>query len=116
MDFPERDWKHLRAVHVTALARYSERVLVEAAVIIESPDVPAHERYLALVRVLRDRNREMSSAFDDMRRSTAMLRLASLVGLQLLTEAEFRQFSVEVRNSAVALSELAARPQLQITE
>lgn len=116
MEFPERDWKHLRAVHPAALARYSERVLEEAAAIIERPDVPAHERYLGLIRVLRDRNREMSDAFDDMRRSTAMLRLASLVGLQLLTEAELSQFSVEVRASAVTISELAARPRLTLSE
>jgi hypothetical protein len=47
----------------------------------------------------------MTAAFDDMRRSRAVERLASLIGLQLLTDVELAQFSPEVRAAAIALSE-----------
>ena len=56
----------------------------------------------------------MAAAFDDMRRSRAVERIASLIRLQLLTESELEQFSPSVLASAVALSDLfadtAARP------
>jgi len=116
MDFPERDWKHLRAVHPVALARYCERVLAEAAVIISDEKVPAHERYLELARVIGHHNRQMAGAFDDMRRSRAMQRLTSLVGLQLLTDAELAQFSPDVRASAVALSDLLTKTSIDPPE
>ena len=106
MDFPERDWKHLRAVHPVALARYCERVLAEAAAIIADDRVPAHERYVGLARAIGYHSRQMAGAFDDMRRSRAIERLASLVRLQLLTDAELAQFSPDVRASAVALNDL----------
>jgi hypothetical protein len=109
MDFPERDWKHLRAVHPVALARYCERVLADAAAIIADDKVPAHERYLDLARAIGHHTRQMAGAFDDMRRSRAMERLTALVGLQLLTEAELAQFSPDVRSSAVALNDLLTK-------
>ena len=48
----------------------------------------------------------MFFAFDDMRSSTAMSRLAALIGLDLLTPAELDKFSAHVRTSADALSVL----------
>lgn len=106
MDFPERDWQQLRTVHPVALARYCERVLSEVAAIIADEKVTAHERYVDLARAIGYHTRQMAGAFDDMRRSRAMERLASLIGLQLLTDAELARFSQDVRASAVALSEL----------
>jgi hypothetical protein len=53
MDFPERDWKHLRAVHSVAIARYCERVLAEAIAIIEDDAMSAHARYLDLASAMR---------------------------------------------------------------
>ena len=109
MDFPERDWKHLRAVQPAALARYCERVLDEATAVIHAREEPAHARYLRLFRLLKERDRVLGNAFDDMRRSTALRRVAALVGLGVLTDAELAGFTPEVRDSAVALSELLSR-------
>jgi hypothetical protein len=116
MDFPERDWKHLRAVHPVALARYCERVLAEAVVIIADDSVPPHERYLRLFRAIRDHDRQIAGAFDDMRRSRAMRRLVSLVGLQLLTEAELAEFSPDVLTSALALRDLLSQASVDPSE
>lgn len=116
MDFPERDWKHLRALHPAALARYCERILAEAAVILADDKLPAHQRYLDLAHAIGVHNRQMAGAFDDMRRSRAMQRLTALVALQLLTDAELASFSPDVRASAVALSDLLNNTSVDPTE
>ena len=107
MDFPERDWKRLRALQPVALDRYCTRVLEESAAIIGHSESP-HERYLRLYRLLQERDATMAAAFDDLRRSTATRRLASLVGLDLLTEDELSEFSPSVRDTASGLSKLFA--------
>jgi hypothetical protein len=42
----------------------------------------------------------MSEAFDDLRRSRAIFRIASMRALGVLTEAEFSSFSQETREAA----------------
>ncbi len=114
MDFPERDWKHLRALHPVALDRYCTRILQESgAVIADSPASP-HERYLRLYRLLRERNSTMATAFDDLRRSNATRHLASLVALDLLTPDELNDFTPQTRDSAIGLSELLAPPKRKL--
>ena len=107
MDFPERDWKHLRALHPVALARYCDRILAEVATIIKDDSLPAHERYLQLADGIRDHNRRMADAFDDMRRSRAIQRLSAMVSLQLVTEEELALFTPATRASALSLSYLS---------
>lgn len=104
MDFPERDWKHLRAIQPVARTRYCERALAEAAAIIEDDAMSAPARYQDLARAIAQHNGRMGAAFDDMRRSRAVERLASLIMLQLLTDGELAQFSPEVRTAALALN------------
>ncbi len=109
MDFPERDWKHLRAVKPVALARYCERILEEAAAVIHACDESPHDRYLHLFELINDRNRVLASAFDDLRRSTALRRLSAMIALGVVTDAELAGFTPEVRESSAALSGLLLR-------
>jgi hypothetical protein len=97
MSFTEADWKVLRAVHPEALERFCERVLAECQTLIEHTGMSAHERYLDLFALLQERNREMAGAFDDMRRSRALQRLAAMVDLGMITEDEIAKFSSGVR-------------------
>jgi hypothetical protein len=97
MDFPERDWKHLRKVHRLALERYCERVLQECATILNDPGRTAHERYLELFRVTRERDEELAGAFDDMRRSRAHARLVAMCRLGVVTDEEMEGFTPETR-------------------
>ena len=110
MNFPERDWKHLRAVQPVALARYCERALAEAVAIIEDAAMSAPVRYQDLAGAIAQHNERMRAAFDDMRRSRAVERLASLVMLQLLTDVELAQFSPEVRMAAAIIRSLDEIP------
>ena len=108
MPFSERDWKHLRAVHATALQRYCSRVLDESDAIIRDTKDSPHERYLRLFDLLLDRNADMATAFDDLRRSTAIQRLAAMVRLRLLTDEELAGFQPDVQETVRVLGDLLA--------
>ena len=108
MNVPESDWKLLRSVHRAALERYCARILDECAVVIRDDTRSAHERYLHVVRLLDERNRRVASAFDDLRRSTAIQRLAAMISLGVVGSVELGQFTSATRESATALAEIFA--------
>jgi hypothetical protein len=93
----EADWKIFRQLHQVALDRFCERVLAEAAQLASSPGKTAHERYVGLYRLFQRRDRELAELFDDLRRSTALLRLLGIRSQGLLTDEEFARFSPEAR-------------------
>ena len=106
MAIPEKDWRVLRSVSLTALDRYCARVLEEFAAVMKDTGNSPHDRYLRLFRLLNERNESMASAFDDLRRSTATRRLAAMIDLGVVTDVELNQFSPETRDSATALVEI----------
>jgi hypothetical protein len=97
MDVTESDWKHFRAIRDVALERFCERALRECSDVIADPGRTAHERYLAVFELLEERDDELASAFNDPRRSTALLQLASMRGLGLVTDEEMEGFSPDTR-------------------
>jgi hypothetical protein len=102
-EFPESDWKVLRAVKADALDRYCARVLDECRAAIDGKG-SSHERYLRLFELLQERDETLSDAFDDMRRSTAYYGLTHLRNLGLLTNDEFARFSPETREAVLLIS------------
>ena len=106
MDFPEKDWRHLRVVHRAALDRFCAGVLEECAETIRAVGSTSHERYLKLFRLLRERDESMAVAFDDMRRSRAIERLAAMILLGVVTDEELAGFSDSTRNSAVSWADI----------
>lgn len=108
--FPERDWKHLRALHPLALDRYCTRILDESIAIIADSAAAPHERYLRLYRLFQERDATLAMAFDDLRRSTAIRRLTSIVALDLLTRDELNGFTAQTRDAALELSALHGTP------
>ena len=107
MNLPERDWKNLRALHPVALERYCARVLDESRIILADEAGSAHDRYLRLYRLLEERDHALAAAFDDMRRSMAIPRLAALVNLAVITEEELGEFSAQTRDSALSVAHLS---------
>jgi hypothetical protein len=97
--FRESDWKLFRELRQPALDRFCQRVLDEVSQLIADTDRGSHERYLAVYRLLRDRDQRLAAAFDDPRRSTALVQLARIQAESLLTEAEFARFSDGARAS-----------------
>jgi hypothetical protein len=107
---PEPDWKHLRAVSRAALDRYCDRVLAECTAITADPARTAHERYLALFKLLRRRDDELARAFNDLRRSTAIVQLMTMRRLGVVTPEEWMGFSAEMRERITFIEQSLGRP------
>jgi hypothetical protein len=97
--FPESDWKIFRRLHQVALERFCCQVLEEIHQATANCQADYHERYLEVFRLIKDRDKNMARAFDDMKRSNAFFLLANLIGNQLLMDEEFREFSEETQGA-----------------
>ena len=95
----ESDWKLFRRLHKVALQRFCRRVIEEINRTTAKCDGEYHQCYLKVFRLIEKRDKELGLAFDDPRRSTALIQLANVRGSDLLTEEEFSQFSPETRES-----------------
>ena len=99
MQIPGPDWKIFKKVRDKALDRFCQRVLNECDNILRDETKTVHERYTTLYGHLRDRDKVIAKAFDDYRRSTAVLCLMLMHQHELLTGEEIEEFSDEVRRS-----------------
>ena len=99
----ESDWKLFRHLQQIALERFCQRVLTEVTRLASDTKKTSHERYLAVFNRIEKRNGEMADAFDNPRRSTALLQLIAIQSHQLLTEDEMSGFSSETRAVVKAL-------------
>ncbi len=98
-EIKESDWKVFRRLHGVALERFSQRVLEEVRSVTADCSAGYHDRYLKVHALLRRRDKTMARAFNDLRRSTAVVLLANINAEGLLTEEELAQFSAEMRES-----------------
>ena len=103
-DIPEKDWKLLRQLKPALLDRFCEQVLGQVAKIATTRTGTSHERYLKLYQLIKQKDRDIASAFDDHRRSNARLKLARIRSLGLLTEKEFAEFSEEIQSSLLSIN------------
>lgn len=99
MNIAKSDWKIFKRVRDKALDRFCRKVLEECESICRNEAKSAHERYGTLYGHMQDRNKEMANAFDDFRRSTAVLCLMLMHKYDLLTDEEIREFSDDVQRS-----------------
>ena len=100
----ESDWKYLsQRLQPVALDRFCRRALADLGRIAEDEATGSHERYLAVFHLIEERDRELASAFDDMRRSTAFWRLLRMRSLGLVTDEELAGFSDETRGEILRL-------------
>jgi len=106
MDIKESDWKTFRRLRQLALERYCQRVLEDVQRVIEKGEEGNHERYLKLWKLLQSRDETIGVAFDDPRRSRAIIQLLNIVAENLLTEAELNQFSDDLRGRIKAIRSL----------
>jgi hypothetical protein len=97
MDIKESDWK---------VERYCQRVIEEVRLAAACND-SYHDCYLKVFQLIRDRDKTMARAFDDPRRSTAMVQLLNIVNEGLLTDDELKQFSQELRGWIEAIKSIS---------
>jgi hypothetical protein len=102
-EIKESDWKIFRQLHVVALERFCQRVLDDSERLHGDTSQSAYERYVAIYRLLDERDKEVALLFNDLRRSTALWQIAALKGRGLLTEEEFARFSQETQSRVAAL-------------
>jgi hypothetical protein len=96
-DLPESDWRRFKEVRTKLLERYCRRILEEVAVASQATEGSAHERYLAVYKLINERDKRVANAFDDFRRSTAVMHLGLLRRMKLLTDEELGLFSEQTR-------------------
>jgi hypothetical protein len=92
-DIPERDWKVFREIHRVARERFCERVLLEMASASSASDQGAHERYLKVFGIVRDKDKELGALFDNPRRSSALGQLRMIASAGMVTDEELSRFS-----------------------
>jgi len=97
-EIKESDWKIFRQLHAVALERFCQRVLDESERMRGDMTRSAHERYVAIYQLFHERDKEVASLFNDLRRSNALWQLAAIKAHGLLTEDEFARFSQETQN------------------
>ena len=103
-DIPERDWNVFREFHRVARERFCERVLSEIASATSAPDQGAHRRYLRFFEIVRNKDKELGTLFDNPRRSSALGQLSMIASPGLVANEELSRFSSEARNSINALA------------
>ncbi len=98
-EIKESDWKVFRRLHGIALERFCQRVVEEVRSATSSCTTDYHDCYLELFGLMRTRDKEMAKAFNDPRRSNALILLANIKEQGLLTEEELMQFSPDLREA-----------------
>jgi hypothetical protein len=101
-DLTEADWKYFRRLRMSALDRFCQRVLADVSELSADSSKNHHERYLAVYRLIRERDTELADAFDNPSRSRALISLARMRSSSLVTDGEFAEFSDAARASVVS--------------
>jgi hypothetical protein len=102
-EIKESDWKLLRRLHQVALERFCRHVIEEISAATSDRAGDYHECFLKVFALVNERNRELARTFDDLRRSNAVILLASLMEERLLSEEEFSRFGPETRDAVEAI-------------
>ncbi|MBL8473503.1 MAG: hypothetical protein KF778_08510 [Rhodocyclaceae bacterium] len=97
-DIKEFDWKLVRTLYPVALDRYCRRALAHIETKCREPEPNRHQLYLDVHATMAEYDRQLARTFDDLRRSTAVLHLMSMVAQGLLEPNELAGFSPEVQS------------------
>jgi hypothetical protein len=96
---PEADWRVFRSLHPIWIERFCKRVNGELMRALSDESRDAYEQYLAAYKLMHKRDKELGNAFNDFRRSTAVIQLAIIRKLGVITDEELGRFSESTRAS-----------------
>jgi hypothetical protein len=105
-DFPESDWRRFKAIHKELLERYCCRVLEEVRAMSQGAEGTAHDRYVKVYELIHEHDKQIANAFDDFRRSTAVMQLGIMRRMKLLTDEELSLFSEQTRTRVEGIASL----------
>ena len=108
-DLPESDWKAFRKLREVALERFSEQILAEVGRITSDEKRTSHARYLAAYELIQERDDQIARAFNNPRRSSAILQLATMTSLDLITQEELKSFTPRTQSVVAALRQPMSR-------
>ena len=94
---PEADWKVFRSLRPIWLNRFCKRINDELSRVLADEGRSPHEQYLAAYKLIHKRDKEVGDAFNDFRRSTAIVQIAITRKLGVITDEEFGRFSEPTR-------------------
>jgi hypothetical protein len=97
LDIRESDWRIFKELHPIAVQRCCERFLEDVERVVADASKTPHDRYGAIYSLTKHATKELARAFDDKRRSTALVQLHIIHSLGLLTEEELSRFSPEAQ-------------------
>lgn len=106
---PESDWKLFRELRGKALERFCERVLSDVRQLASDDTRSSHDRYLEICKLIDARKGELARAFDNPRRSQAILQLALIQSHDLLESEELACFASKTRSTIESLLEFRRR-------
>jgi hypothetical protein len=109
-DISPADWKTFKRVREVALERFCEQVLDDVTRIASDNAKSKHERYLAIYRLMQERDKEINPIFDTLRRSTAIRQLCSFRLNDLLSAQDLSQFTPELVQSVENIVRIYTRP------
>ncbi len=102
---PERDWKQMRSMKDRVLKDACAGILADVESIVQKRDGRNHEAYLALWGLLKRRDAEIASMFDEFKRSTALFKLAAWDRHGLVSKSELALFTEETQDRVKAMNE-----------
>jgi hypothetical protein len=96
---PEADWRVFSSLHPIWIDRFCKRINGELMRALSDDSRDAYEQYLAAYKLMHKRDKEMANAFNDFRRSTAIVQIAIIRKLGVITDEELGRFSESTRSS-----------------
>ncbi len=106
LNIPESDWRRFKEIHPRLLELYCSRILHELTVASERPGSSAHERYVKVYKLIEDRDKQLARAFNDFRRSTAIMQMGIMLRMKLLTDEDLRLFSEQTQTQVEGIASL----------
>ena len=103
---PEIDWKKLRAMKDKLLQIACERIFEKVATVIEGRGSESHKAYLNLWKTLKKEDDELSTMFDDLKRSNAIYKIAAWKRNGLIGDEDLKQFSEETQESINIINQI----------
>jgi len=96
-DIPEKDWKKLRSLKDSTLNIACERIFGKIKNLTESRGSDSHKYYLKLWKLMKEEDKDISLMFDDLKRSTAIFKLAMWKKNGILSKESFEELSKETQ-------------------
>lgn len=66
----------------------------------------AHDRYLEVCKLIKERDRQIANAFNDFRRSTAIMQLGIMRRMKLMTDEELALFSEQTQTRVEGIASI----------